>query len=265
MFASLPMYDRAENATAHDALWSGVRSRLGYGPETLDRSTYYKDGWARPDLMFGHICNLPYRAQFGECVTPIGCSDYGLPDTPAGYYHSLFVVRNEDASRGLAPATLGRFAYNDALSQSGWGAPLAHITAMGLRFHTTLRTGAHVDSMNAIADMRADLACIDAVTWRMLEQWEPRARELTVIGRTRASPGQMFVTGKSFDPTPIRAALTAAIADLSTDHAATLGLRGIITLPASALNMPLPAAPKGHVAIAREFGPTHRVLTREAL
>lgn len=265
MFASLPMYDRPENAPAHDALWAGVRTRLGYGPETLDRGAYYEDGWARHDLMFGHICNLPYRALFRDRVTPIGCSDYGLPDTPAGYYHSLFVVRAEDASRGLAPATLGRFAYNDALSQSGWGAPLAHITAMGLRFHTTLCTGAHVHSMTAVADGRADLACIDAVTWRMLERWEPCARNLTVIGRTRASPGQMFVTGKSFDPAPIRAALKDSIADLSAEHAATLGLRGIITLPASAFDMPLPAAPKGPVAIAREFGPTHCVLTREAL
>lgn len=120
MFASLPMYDRPENAAAHDTVWHGVCDRLDMPRTQLDRGTHYEDGWARPDLLFGHICNLPYRAKFRDRVTPIGCSDYGLQDTPAGYYHSLFVVRAEDAPRGLAPATLGRFAYNDALSHSGW-------------------------------------------------------------------------------------------------------------------------------------------------
>ncbi|MCF2870129.1 PhnD/SsuA/transferrin family substrate-binding protein [Octadecabacter sp. G9-8] len=244
MFASLPMYDRVENAAAHDALWAGVCDRLDMARTPLDRDTYYEDGWARPDLFFGHICNLPYRAVFSDRVTPLGCSDYGLQDTPAGYYHSLFVVRAEDAPRGLVPATLGRFAYNDALSQSGWGAPLAAVTAQGLRFHTTIRTGAHIDSLHAVADGHADLAAIDAVSWRMFDAWEPRARDLRVIGRTRATPGQMFITGKDHDPAPIRAALVDTIANLPTDHATTLGLRGIIDLPPRAFDIPLPDAPR---------------------
>ena len=178
-------------------------------------------------------------------MTPIGCSDYGLQDTPAGYYHSLFVVRAEDAPRGLAPATLGRFAYNDALSHSGWGAPFAAVTSQGLRFHTTLCTGAHVDSLYAVANGHADLAAIDAVSWRMFEAWEPRAADLRVIGRTRASPGQMFVTARDHDPAPIRAALIDSIKTLAPHHAATLGLRGIVQLSDAAFDMPLPDAPKG--------------------
>ena len=245
MFASLPMYDRPENAAAHDAVWHGVCDRLDMPRTQLDRGTQYEDGWARPDLFFGHICNLPYRAKFRDRVTPIGGSDYGLQDTPAGYYHSLFVVRAEDAPRGLAPATLGRFAYNDALSHSGWGAPFAAVTSQGLRFHTTLCTGAHVDSLYAVANGHADLAAIDAVSWRMFEAWEPRAADLRVIGPTRASPGQMFVTGRDHDPAPIRAALIDSIKTLAPHHAATLGLRGIVQLSDAAFDMPLPDAPKG--------------------
>lgn len=245
MFASLPMYDRPENAAAHDAVWHGVCDRLDVPRTQLDRGTHYEDGWARPDLFFGHICNLPYRAKFRDRVTPIGCSDYGLQDTPAGYYHSLFVVRAEDAPRGLAPATLGRFAYNDALSHSGWGAPFAAVSSQGLRFHTTLCTGAHVDSLYAVANGHADLAAIDAVSWLMFEAWEPRAADLRVIGRTRASPGQMFVTGRDHDPAPIRAALIDSIKTLAPHHAATLGLRGIVQLSDAAFDMPLPDAPKG--------------------
>ncbi|AKS45581.1 ABC transporter, phosphonate, substrate-binding protein [Octadecabacter temperatus] len=243
MFASLPMYDRPENRAAHDALWDGVRGALGFGPEALDRETDHVEGWGRDDLLLGQICNLPYRAQFRDNVTRIACSDYGLTDTPAGYYHSVFVVRAEDAPRGLAPATLGRFAYNDALSHSGWGGPLARVTEQGLQFHTTLHTGAHIDSMKAVVDGRADLAAIDAVTWRMLQSWEPRSAELRVIGRTGLSPGMTFITAKTIDPAPIKAALNTAIAELSPEHAQTLGVRGIVELADSAYDLPIPKAP----------------------
>ena len=237
------MYCRPENRAAHDALWAGMRDALGYGPETLDRETYCDQGWRRKELLLGQICNLPYRAKFHDTVARLASADYGLTDTPAGYYHSVFVVRADDAPRGLAPATLGRFAYNDALSHSGWGAPLARITQQGLQFHTTLRTGAHIDSMKAVANGSADLAAIDAVTSRMLQAWEPQAAELRVIGRTAMSPRMTFITAKSNDPAPIKSALTAAIAALSADHAQTLGIRGIVTLPDSAYDIPLPKAP----------------------
>ena len=243
MFASLPMYDRPENRAAHDALWYHIRATLGYGPDTLDRATPYDEGWGRSDLLLGQICNLPYRTQFIDKVTPIACADYGLEDTPAGYYHSVFVVRAQDADRGLAPATLGRFAYNDAMSQSGWGSPLAAVAAKGLKFHTTLRTGAHVDSMKAVAEGRADLACIDAVTWRMLGAWEPQARDLRVIGRTRATPSMTFITAKDTDPAPLCDAIRAAILALAPEHQSTLGLRGIKELAPSAYNLPIPDAP----------------------
>lgn len=244
MFASLPMYDRPENRAAHDALWSLMRTHLGTGPDALDRTTDYVEGWARDDLLLGQICNLPYRAKFRGKVQRIAAADYGLTDTPAGYYHSVFVVRKDDAARGLAPATLGRFAYNDALSQSGWGAALAAVQARGLQFHTTLRTGAHINSMTAVADGQADLACIDAVTWRMFEAWEPKARDLAVIDRTRASPGMTFITGLTQDTGAIRAALDSAIANLAPEHALTLGLRGVRVLPESAYDIPLPATPR---------------------
>ncbi len=243
MIASLPMYDRPENRDAHDALWDGIRRALGHGPDRLERDIDYVEGWGRPDLLLGQICNLPYRAAFADKVTRIACADYGLPDTPAGYYHSVFITRREDAPRGLAPAVLGRFAYSDALSHSGWGAPLASITAQGLTFHTTLPTGAHIQSARAVASGRADLAAIDAVTWRMLQNWEPFTQDLAVVGRTGLSPGMTFITAKTNDTAPILAALQTALIGLAPGHTKTLGLHGIKVLPDSAYDLPLPPAP----------------------
>ncbi|MEL6958878.1 MAG: PhnD/SsuA/transferrin family substrate-binding protein [Pseudomonadota bacterium] len=237
------MYDRPENRAAHDALWSLIRSELGYGPETLTRDLPPDATWAHPDLVLGQICNLPYRARHRETLVRIANADYGLPDTPPGYYHAVFIVQKKDAARGLGPACLGTFAYNDPLSHSGWGAPLATITAKGLAFRDTLATGSHINSARAVAEGRADLASIDAVTWRMLSQWEPWTQDLEVIGRTSLSPGMTFVTTQAHDADAIHGAIARAISAQRPDHAEVLGLKGLVQLPDRAYDLPLPPAP----------------------
>lgn len=241
MIAAFPMYDRPENRAAHDALWAGIRENLGYGPHGLSRNINYLESWAHPDLLIGQICNLPYRAKFRDQLTRIGCGDYGLSDTPPGYYHAVLITRTEDASRGLGPACLGTFAYNDVLSQSGWGAPLALIQKKGLAFRDTLETGSHLASLLAVADGRASLASIDAITWSMFQKWEPQSAGLSVIARTGLSPGMTFVTRNTNDPAPLFDAMQKAISDLPSEHAKTLGLRGLVALPDGAYNIPLPS------------------------
>lgn len=243
MIASLPMYDRPEAQAANDALWSAVRKHLGYGPATLTRDLAYDATWGRDDLVLGHICNLPYRARFRDQVTPIASGDHQLDDTPAGYYHSVFIARKTDAARGLAPATLGVFAYNDALSQSGWGAAVTRIHERGLTFHSTLPTGSHIDSARAVADGRADLAAIDAVTWRQMSLWDPVTQDLAVVDRTGLSPSITFVTAKAYDPAPILDALTQAIAGLDHRHKDALSLYGLRVLAPSAFDIALPPSP----------------------
>ena len=247
MFAALPMYDRPENAAAHDALWGLIRDRLRaaglLAPDALDRATHHMEGWARPDLVLGQICNLPFRAAFRDRVTAIAASDYGLPDTPPGHYHSLFIVRADDPAQAPQDCTSYRFAYNEALSQSGWGAPSDWARANGLRLQPTLRTGAHVLSLRAVATGQADLAAIDAVTFRNLSRWDPLAAAVRVIGRSHATPGMTFITAPGADPAPLRAAIADAIAALDPAARDTLGLRGIVALPPQAYDIPLPSPP----------------------
>jgi ABC-type phosphate/phosphonate transport system substrate-binding protein len=241
------MYDRPENAAAHDALWSLIRDGLrDHGidaPDGLDRLTDHMDGWARPDLTLGQICNLPFRARFRGRVTPIATADYALSDTPAGYFHAVFIVRSDDLAQSVADCAGYRYALNDGLSQSGWGAPSAWAAAQGLRLNPVLLTGAHALSLLAVASGRADLAAIDAVTFRNLLRWDPAARAVRVIGRTGVSPAMTFITAPGADPAPFRAALSQAIAALDDDASDILGLRGIVELPPEAYDIPLPTPP----------------------
>jgi len=241
MIAALPMYDRAENRAAHDVLWAlirdGLRARGISAPDALDRETPYDETWGRSDLVLGQICNLPWRARFRDQVTLIGASDYGLPGAGPGQYYSLIISRADD------PAPGPKFALNDPLSNSGWDAGQDWARRNGIRIQATLVTGSHAGSLRAVAEGRADLAAIDAITWGMLQRWDPLARSVRVIGRTCSSPGQSFITRAGQDPDVYREAIAEAIANLPAPEAELLGLKAIVALPASAYDRPLPPFP----------------------
>ncbi len=248
MRAGLPMYLRPENRSAHDTFWTLLRAALAdhgvSAPAGLDHAADMWDLWRAPDLVLSHACNLPYRSRLHGRVTLIGASDYGLPQAGPGEYYSVFVVRADDPRETPEAFAGARFALNGGDSHSGWGAPWIWAQARGLRFTPALVTGAHAESLRAVAEGRADIAALDAVTWRMLERWEPLAARVRIIGRTGPSPGQSFITRAGEDPAPYRAALAEALAALPAADALTLGLRAVIPLPESRyLDLPLPEPP----------------------
>lgn len=240
MIAALPMYDRPETAAAHDALWAlvrdGLRARGVDAPGALDRGAGHMEGWARPDLLLGQMCNLPWRARFRDRVTILGAACYDIPADP-GEYHSVLVARVDDAAPGP------RFALNDALSNSGWDMPQEWARAAGVALRPVLVTGSHAASLLAVAEGRADLAGIDAVTFRAMLRWDAAARDVRVVARTRPTPGMSFVTAAANDPAPIRAALAEALIAMPDWVVDTLGLHGMAVLPPSAYDRLLPPAP----------------------
>ncbi|WP_102225019.1 phosphate/phosphite/phosphonate ABC transporter substrate-binding protein [Acidimangrovimonas sediminis] len=248
MIAALPMYDRPENAASHDALWAATRDALraaGVGaPETLDRDIGLMEGWTHPDLVLGQTCGLPFRTRLHDRVTLVATLDYALPDTPPGYYRSLFVTRADDPGE-IADFAARRFAYNQPDSHSGWAAPQIAAAALGFRFQPTLETGSHRASARAVAEGRADIAAIDWITWRGIERWEPEiARALRILGATPAAPGQALIASPGADAPATFAALTAAMAALSPGDRETLGIAGITRIPvADYLAQPTPPGP----------------------
>lgn len=239
--AALPMYDRAETAAAHDALWAlvrdGLRARGIAAPDALDRvAATLARGAGRP-VVLGQVCNLPLRRRLCGMLTVIGCGDYALPATPPGHYFSHFVVRAAD---GLTPEGFhrrpgARFARNEADSHSGWGAPQLWAARAGLPpFPAAPEAGSHRAAAVAVAEGRADMAAIDAITWRAIRRHDaPVAARLRLAGETGRSPGQTFVTSAA-DAGPHRDALREAIAALDATSRDVLGLVGLVAMPASA-------------------------------
>lgn len=248
MIAALPMYDRPENAAAHDALWAGVRAGLAArgidAPEMLDRDTGLWEGWTDPALVLGQTCGLPFRTRLHDRVTLIGNFDYGLPDTPPGHYRSLFVTRTDEPG-DVADFATRRFAYNQGDSHSGWAAPQIVAAGLGFRFAPALETGAHRASARAVVEGEADIAAIDWITWRGIERWEPEvARALRILGPTEAAPGQALIAAAGADADATFEAVEEAVAALSPEDREALGIVGTTRIPATEyLAVPTPPGP----------------------
>ena len=245
MIASLPMYDWPEVRAATDHYWQAIRSALGHGPADLTRDfDDHMTHWQRPDLLLSQTCGMPYRTRLHGHVALVGTPDFGLPGCAPGQYCSVLVVNAQDDRAQLSDFAGDIFAYNEGGSQSGWAAPATHAAGRGLRLTRLLATGSHRASLRAVAEGRAAMAAIDAVTWELALRHDPACARLRVLERTAPTPGLPYITARGTDAAPLAAAVTAAIDSLDTGTRAALMLRGLVQIPASAyLSVTTPDAP----------------------
>lgn len=252
MIASLGMYDFGAAMAANDRLWAGVRDRLRAvgmdAPEALTRGpAAYWPAWEAADLLLSQTCGYPFRARLVGRVAYVGTPDYGVEGCAPGYYRSVFVVRVDDPRASLADFDGAGFAYNEALSQSGWAAPQTHAAKLGLRLRPVVETGGHRQSAAAVAEGRADIAALDAVTWALMQDAAAVAASLRVVAMTDPTPGLPFITALGGPADLLHAALSEAIAALSPEDRTTLRLRGMVRIPqADYLAVPNPPAPQAN-------------------
>lgn len=254
MIASLPMYDRPETRAANDRFWNGIREVLSGTlperernalPDRLDRDGDSWEIWRSPDLIFSQTCGLPYRTRLADVAVLIGTPDYGLPGCPPGRYNSVFVMRSGDGR--IDPAEWPRLllACNESGSQSGWAAPQAHLLSFGGGFDRVTLTGSHRSSAIAVAEGGADIAAIDAQTWRMILRWDGFAASLKEVARTRPTPGLPFICAAGRPRRLLRDAVATAIRELDMADRECLGLRGLADIPPEAYGeTPAPPFPE---------------------
>ena len=238
------MYARPYNRAAHDRFWELIRNHLQQNgvaaPDGLDHETDPMAVWGDPDLVLSQICNLPYRLFFRDRLTRIGAADYGLDGCAPGFYRSVFVVRRQDADKTPKDFAQKRFAYNDQNSQAGFGAAQLWASDRGFQFRPSVATGSHAASITVVAKGAADIAAIDAQSWRVLSQDLPETGQLAVIGHSHATPGMTFVTRADQEPAPFLHSIRSAIAELSPQDGVVLGICGIVPLPPAAYDLPFP-------------------------
>ncbi|WP_343116814.1 phosphate/phosphite/phosphonate ABC transporter substrate-binding protein [Ostreiculturibacter nitratireducens] len=238
MIAALPMYDWPEVQDVWDRFWAlirdGFREEGIDAPDTLDREVGMWEAWESPDLLLGQTCGLPYRTRLHGKVAVLGTPDFGLPDAPGGYYYSQVVTRIDEPG-DFADFADKVLAINGFDSQSGWGSMQNTAAAEGFGFSRIFVSGAHIESARAVAEGRADIAAIDGVSWRLLEEHRPKiASRLRIIRRTETTPGLPMITAPGNDAARMAHAVEHAIAALAPADRARIGLRGFETIPAEA-------------------------------
>ncbi len=235
MIANLPMYDRPEAAPANDRLWARIRDELaGRGvdaPETLDRSMDIFEAWTHEDLLLSQSCSLPFRAMLADRVSIVGAPDIMLTNCPAGYYCSVLVARAGDRRREFAEFDGAVLAYNDQFSQSGWVAPMQEAAQCGISFSGFTRTSSHEASVEAVADGRADIAAIDAHSWRLIRRFDPAAAGLREISRTGCTPGLPLITARKELVQTLFEAVQSAIRLTPASDLGLIPFRGLVRLP----------------------------------
>lgn len=248
MIASLPMYDRPELRAETDRYWALIREELAArgidAPSALRRGEdALMPQWEDPDLILSQTCGFPYRARLHGRVDLVGTPDFGNEGCAPGYYRSVLIAQADDPRGAFEDFDGARIAYNEGLSQSGWAAPINLAAARGIRLLPGLETGSHRASFHAVAEGRAELAAIDALTWRLISEFED-VSGVKVVGATNPTPALPYITAKGRDAGAIFAAVAAAIARLEAADRDRLHLRGIVAIPASAyLAVPIPPAP----------------------
>jgi ABC-type phosphate/phosphonate transport system substrate-binding protein len=223
--AALPMYDLPELVAANDALWAAVAERLRAAgvddvPGRLTRNGPLEAIWTDPRLLLGQTCGYPLVASLGDRVRVVATPRYGAPGCDGAAYRSAVIVRADDRATDLADLRGRRAAVNDLTSNSGMNLFRAEIAplAQGAPFFSAVAiTGAHAESVRAVAAGEADVAAIDVVSWAHLQRLRPTTTAgLRVLVWTKAAPGLPLIAAATIDAdvlTVLRSALSAVAGD----------------------------------------------------
>lgn len=237
--AAFPMYNRPELGSAFDALWEGTRDGLrAAGLEDVpDQLTVVEEGllafWQRPDLLLSQTCGYPYRHFLTDRVSLVGTPDFGLDDCPPGFYRSALVVRRDDPRHRLAEFQGATIACNDRHSQSGHAAPLLAAREAGMHFGAVRMSGAHRASALMVEQGGADIAGIDAVSWRHMMRFDRWTGNLRVLDWTPPTPGLPFITADAVLAPLIGDCLASALKTLPKVMRHDLTMIGLIKIDRS--------------------------------
>lgn len=199
-------------------------------PNSLTSDGVGYEFWQNPDLVLSQTCGYPYRSVLREKVNLVGTPDYGLEGCPAGYYHSVFIVRADSQVKDIRDLAGARMAYNDTHSQSGFHGPRAFAEKQGIELSFDVETGAHRASALAVYEGRAATAALDAVTWRNLVRFEEFASALRVVARTWPVPGLPLICARRFEASIIAEAFEKGFTQLRADFKQYLGIVGFVRM-----------------------------------
>jgi ABC-type phosphate/phosphonate transport system substrate-binding protein len=200
------------------------------------------------------MCGWPFAREGG--VRPIVAAPVPAAPWSDGrpVYRAEFVVAANSTHRTLDDVLGRRFAFNARHSHSGWSLPCAHLASIGAPpFAKTVGPFVtHQRALAAVAEGRADVACIDSLVLDLLRRHDPALAEtVRVVAVTSESPIPLLVGAHPRHGDPLggeaRERIRAVLRALDADAAgrallAAVGLRGFAEVTAPAYDVTLATA-----------------------
>jgi len=243
--ASLGMYDRQETKTANQEFFSKISEELIknniLAPRALVTVKDQLKLWKSKDLFLSQTCGLPYKLFLKDKVTLIGTLDYNIEGCQPGYYNSVFIVKKENIDKTLANLSRSKFAVNEYHSLSGWAAPQNYLRKLKLKFNNVIISGSHRNSAKMVSEGMADIASIDAVSFKFIKAYDNFSHNLRVIDVTPPAPGLPLITYKGANKSVFFSAVENAIHAMDSLSRQKLMIKGITSITkAEYLNIEIP-------------------------
>jgi hypothetical protein len=218
--AALPWYDFPSTQRVLDAVWqetmsqlraAGVKHNLG----ALDHTTPHRQLLEYPQLALSQCCGLDLCRSYTDNVVPFAVPVISALPVAAGQYFSYIV------SRSGADLERPRVVINDCSSHSGHTALRLWLVANKIANYTTFESGSHAESIAALNSGRADVAAIDALTWRFLAP-----ENLHILDTSEPVLAPPFIMGRKSNLPVVE--LTAALHKAFQRHGEPLGITGVL-------------------------------------
>lgn len=150
-----------------------------------------------PALFFGHTCGYPLMMRLRHQVTPFCVPVFDLPGADGKFYTSHFIVSADSGIESVAQSEGRIAAMNNRDSNSGMNVfrhSIAKCKPRGKFFAKLVETGGHLQSLEAVADGRADIAAIDCVSYQLIKDHRPElVKQVRSIGFSAKTCGLPLV------------------------------------------------------------------------
>lgn len=188
------------------------------------------DPFGAGEMDLGFLCSPSYlylasRSTPSVELVPAACAFGDRRSAGQPVYYSEVVVRHDHPAASFADLQGAVWGYNDTASLSGHFSTLQHLAELGRGeefFQARLRTGSHLESLEAIRRREIDAAAIDSVVLARVQRERPDlAADLRVVESWGPFPIQPVVLRRGTAPDlAARVAQAWLEVDLDGEHAA---------------------------------------------
>lgn len=157
--------------------------------------------WRSSDMLLSQSCGLPFVEELHQFVNVIGTPLWTDVSDERGRYKTVIVARESLDISSIAEAGGLRPAVSNTQSLSGWcslGVALSEVTTDPSFVQPIVESGGHAKSLQMMLDDKADIASIDAATFRLLSRHRPAlTNETRIIGYGPPVPATPFIIAKT--------------------------------------------------------------------